>query len=257
MPIAAVDNRSDFYVYAWLKPCGNPFYIGKGCGKRDEKLKDYNPIFSRILAKIKSGGDEPVIVRLHENLTEGAAFDLERAEISKWGRKNNATGILANLTDGGEGTSGLIHSSETRAKMSANRSGKGIGLEPSEETRRKLRASSALRDASYRQKLSAATIGIPKSQEHRSKMRAYHGDRPSEHQNKITLANRMLPSRDGFKGVTYTKTRNRWRARIRTDDACTFLGYFALPEEAAKAYDRAAIVAWGVGGCYTNFPIAA
>jgi hypothetical protein len=41
-----------------------------------------------------------------------------------YGRKDLGTGILRNLTDGGEGTSGWIPSEEVRAKMSAANTGK-------------------------------------------------------------------------------------------------------------------------------------
>ncbi len=36
-----------------------------------------------------------------------------------------------------------------------------------------------------------------------------------------------------------------------------YLGRHATAEDAALAYDRAAIAAWGYGNCYLNFPAAA
>lgn len=43
----------------------------------------------------------------------------------------------------------------------------------------------------------------------------------------------------GYKGVTFFK--GRWRALIRADSQRIFLGDFDTPEEAAQAYDEAAI----------------
>lgn len=37
--VAANDNHHDFYVYAWLRPCGAPFYVGKGRGDRDARFE--------------------------------------------------------------------------------------------------------------------------------------------------------------------------------------------------------------------------
>jgi hypothetical protein len=87
-----------YYVYAYLRNDGSPYYIGKGFGKR---------------AWVKHKGipvpkDRRRIVLMENNLSNIGALALERFYIRWYGRKNNNTGILRNLTDGGEGTVGLI-----------------------------------------------------------------------------------------------------------------------------------------------------
>lgn len=49
----------------------------------------------------------------------------------------------------------------------------------------------------------------------------------------------------GFKGVVWDKARNKYRAQIQVNQRMKNLGRFSTPEEAAAAYDRAAITAWG------------
>lgn len=283
LPQPANDNRSDFYVYAWLRPCGEVFYIGKGRGNRDRAPKSNNPIFQRIVSKIEKAGEKPKIVRLHENLAEGEAFALERDEIARHGRRNNNTGTLANLTDGGEGNSGWVPSDETRAKISAAHAGKTLSPDhrlklleaatnPTPETRAKMSASRIGKKASpvlvakmvfdnpsrrteVRAKISAALRGVPKSDEHKAKLSLLASNRSDEHRRKISVANRMLPPASGYKGVSFNTATGRWKVAIRIGDKRPFLGYFADPDDAARAYDRAAIEAWGVGNCYLNFPV--
>jgi len=44
----------------------------------------------------------------------------------------------------------------------------------------------------------------------------------------------------GFKGVHFSKQKNKWIANIRTDTGRVHLGFFSCKLEAAKAYDNAA-----------------
>ena len=45
----------------------------------------------------------------------------------------------------------------------------------------------------------------------------------------------------GFKGVSWVNRDNKWLARIMITGKRLFLGYFDNPEDAAKAYDKAAL----------------
>ena len=99
---------NDYYVYIYLREDGTPYYVGKGRGKRAFSTK-------RRFIKPK---DETKIIFHSKNLTEEEAFIIEKELIAQYGRKNNGTGILRNLTDGGEGQSGAIYSDEIRAKRS-------------------------------------------------------------------------------------------------------------------------------------------
>lgn len=109
---------SEFYVYILFRPNGIPCYVGKG---KDHRIKyhervgsnHYNKHLARIIAK--AGGSLPNLT-LREGLSERDAFAMEIAFIAAIGRINSG-GPLVNLTDGGEGISGLSHTEKSKEKM--------------------------------------------------------------------------------------------------------------------------------------------
>lgn len=117
---------NSFYVYVYRDLAGNPFYVGKGHGKRsrhhlhachNSKRRSYRTMFYTKLRKMARLDEEPVIEKIKDNLDEEVAFQWERYHIALWGRRDIGTGILCNHTDGGEGQTGLRHSEESRQKM--------------------------------------------------------------------------------------------------------------------------------------------
>jgi hypothetical protein len=60
----------------------------------------------------------------------------------------------------------------------------------------------------------------------------------------------------GYRGVTWVERRGGyWQAQIKVDRKHRTLGAFADPEDAARAYDRAALKFFGNGRARLNFPI--
>lgn len=117
--------RRDFYVYVLFRhDSGQPFYVGKGAGKRiGAHTRDKrNSHKAAIIEKAKRDGRECPRVKVAVGLSEDDAFAVEIALIAAIGRGER--GPLVNMTDGGEGRSGYKCSQETRAAMSAARKGR-------------------------------------------------------------------------------------------------------------------------------------
>jgi hypothetical protein len=120
----------DFYVYLFLdqrKPGQflfndrifdyQPFYVGVGRKYRSSahftpsNLAKRNRKNSTIKAIQRTTGDaHPIHVRVADGVSQDTAFALERQIILHFGRQDRNTGILCNMTDGGEGNVGLVHS---------------------------------------------------------------------------------------------------------------------------------------------------
>lgn len=152
-----------FYVYALFREDGSPFYVGKGHGNRcDHHVRDSRRGRShkdRIIQGVAARGSEIPIVKIADGLAESVALQYEIALIAAIGRTPD--GPLVNLTDGGEGVAGLVHTAEHRAKNSAAQRGRKMSPESVAKTR-------------------AAKLGKPLSPQHREKIsRSRTGQKPS------------------------------------------------------------------------------
>lgn len=109
------------------------FYIGI-CGSHCEDKRPYSP-FSRNRFWHNVVNKAGYVVEItHKNICWEEACSIEKYLIYFYGRKDLKTGVLVNLTDGGEGVINLIHTEETRKKMSKSKTGRVI----SEETRQRM-----------------------------------------------------------------------------------------------------------------------
>jgi hypothetical protein len=127
----------NFYTYIYTDPRkpGNysvggikvdyePFYVGKGKDARwkdhllDSSLRKNTHKNNKIQKLLILEYDLKKYVVIVPSCSEKEAFNLEEKLISFYGRLNNKTGFLTNLTDGGEGVSGIIRTENECVKIS-------------------------------------------------------------------------------------------------------------------------------------------
>ena len=102
-----------YYIYSHLRNDTNePFYVGKGKGKRCHSKKGRNEYWHRVADK--HGYQIKIVV---DKLDEELAFLAEADCIDLYKRLGYK---LVNMTDGGEGASGYQHTEKHKSKMVGN-----------------------------------------------------------------------------------------------------------------------------------------
>jgi len=186
-----------FYVYVLRRPNGDPFYVGKAAWNNRLRIfchevearncYDHRYYRNNVIKMIWDGGGQVDYGIALFTRDEGLAFKKEIELIKLYGRKSNGTGILANLSNGGEGggnggaNQGQKRSLESKLKMSISHKGKpGLrkgrkltkeqrkrlseahkGYKHSEEQKRKIAEANRKTKGTkaYKEKVSALTKG--------------------------------------------------------------------------------------------------
>lgn len=155
-------------------PNGLPFYCGKTVDNVTERLAEHKQDVKRYphrksAQRVRECGEHIRIILLETVLVN----DDWRAREKHWIALLRGTFPgAANVADGGQGTPGLIPSSDTRAKMRAAR----LGKKHSQERCAKMRASNLgkTHTPETRAKISASQLGRKQSIETRAKRAQSH-----------------------------------------------------------------------------------
>ena len=163
-----------YYVYAYIRENGIPYYIGKGKHNRAyviHKRKDG--------VKINPPNRERIII-CEQNLTATGAAAIERRLIRWYGRKIDG-GVLVNMTMGGDGGGVLGHtmSIEQREKLRQINLGKKKSPESIEKTASKNRGKK--RSDETRQRISESQKGKVIPDDQRQKMRESKLKKPTRY----------------------------------------------------------------------------
>lgn len=193
-----------FYVYAHFIPNSDtPFYVGKGTGRRYKKTDNRNKWWRYIVAKY---GYESRI--LSESLSENEACELEKKLIAQYGRRDLGTGVLVNMTDGGESSKGSVLTEEQRAAVSA-RSKKmwaSFSDEKKQQIRLKQRAWNESLSDEERKKLSEKIGKASKGRVHNEESRKLNSEAQKQY-----WENASEEVKDHFKKVGKEASKKYWK----------------------------------------------
>jgi len=177
------------------------FYVGIGSKYRTYNKLNRSLFWKRIVNKVGFSIDI-----LYNNLTWEEAAKIEKELILEYGRINIGTGILCNLTDGGEGTLGRIVSEETRLKISKSNIGRKVSKEGIENCRK-----AHLGNTLTKKSIDKRTLTMIDSDKYKQGTSKY-------------------------KGVSWCKRKKKWRATIHMNSKCIHIGYFSDEHIAYEEY---------------------
>jgi hypothetical protein len=221
------------YVYRHIRIDKNqPFYIGIGSKEdfyRAYEKRKRNKIWNNIVSKT-----EYTVDILFEDISWDEACKKEIDFIKIYGRINNKTGILSNLTDGGDGIYGVVRSLEHKEKLRIANTGKIV----SEKTRQKLREANLGKKQSKEtiEKRSLLLRGKILSKEHIEKVRLKNiGKKRS-----AESISKMIASKAGFSHSEETKKSislsNKGKTRNSKKILCTSNGLIFNSNKEAGEY---------------------
>ena len=173
------------YVYKHIRVDKNEvFYIGIGSDSdyyRANKFSERNEIWNRIKEKT-----EVLVEIVCDNIDWKLACELEKELIKKYGRINNKTGILSNMTDGGEGTLNKIISEETKYFLGKGNRGKK-------------------RTDESKKRQSNSTKGVKKPEGHGEKIRKYRIGKKMSEESKLKISKNSKGRSSWNKGLKFSE----------------------------------------------------
>lgn len=127
----ALTSSNIYYTYLLINPNTKlPFYIGKGKNKRclahfstDHLSKNSHK--THTIKKLLKDGYSIIVDIVYYSEIESSCLLLEEFLIKSYGRRDNNTGILTNLTNGGDGVIGATFTPEQLVKRSKRMMGSG------------------------------------------------------------------------------------------------------------------------------------
>lgn len=140
--------KNDYYIYEWYNTeTGEVFYVGKGKNRRMYVKSGRNKHFINYINRYKCD-----VRKSHKGLSESEAYSIETEQIKQYRSIGQA---ICNYSDGGKGNNGLVHSDETRERLSKTHIGElnsQYGISPEE------RMSKEVFDA-WRNKIGISAMG--------------------------------------------------------------------------------------------------
>ena len=243
------------YVYRHRRSDTNQiFYVGIGRAKnysRSYVKTNRSDFWNNIINKTNYS-----VEIIANNLSWCDACELECLLISEYGRKDLKLGLLVNMTNGGDGSTGVKQTKESIQKRIIANTGKkrtneckkqlsilATGRKHSEETKKKISNIQIGRKQSAEliEKRKLKLIGKKRTEESKLKMSLSMTGviRKKEsylNQNKTISNKNTTGIISKYKGVYWYKNYSKWKSEIRIDKKRYNLGYFENEEDAYKAY---------------------